>query len=51
MTEPAKTPSPFDLLIDQIRTVVREEIRAAGIALNGNVDSPRTMLPSCLTCP
>jgi predicted DNA-binding transcriptional regulator AlpA len=31
MSEPAK--NPFDLLVDQIRAVVREEIKAA---LNGN---------------
>ena len=29
MSEPAKTPSPFDLLVEQIRAVVREEIKAA----------------------
>jgi hypothetical protein len=29
MSEQAKTPNPFDLLIEQIRTVVREEIKAA----------------------
>ena len=28
MGEPAKAPSPFDLLIEQIRAVVREEIAA-----------------------
>ena len=28
MSEPAKTPNPFDLLIEQIRAVVREEIAA-----------------------
>jgi excisionase family DNA binding protein len=32
LTEPSK--NPFDLLIDQIRTVVRDEIKAA--AANGN---------------
>jgi hypothetical protein len=31
MSEPAK--NPFDLLLDQIRTVVREELKAAS---NGN---------------
>jgi excisionase family DNA binding protein len=36
MNEPAK--SPFDLLLDQIRAVVREEIKAAGT--NGNGHSP-----------
>jgi excisionase family DNA binding protein len=29
MNDPAKTPNPFDLLVDQIRAAVREEIRAA----------------------
>jgi len=33
MNESAKTPSPFDLLIEQIRAVVREELKTA---LNGN---------------
>jgi excisionase family DNA binding protein len=33
MSEPVKNPNPFDLLIEQIRVVVREEIRAAN---NGN---------------
>lgn len=35
MSEPAK--NPFDLLIDQIRAVVREEIKAA---MNGNGCTP-----------
>jgi len=29
MTEPAKNPNPFDALLDSIRVIVREEIRAA----------------------
>jgi len=29
MSDPAKTPNPFDLLVEQIRAVVREEIKAA----------------------
>ena len=39
---PEPTPSPFDLLVDQIRAVVREEIKAA---MNGNghvTNSPET---------
>lgn len=32
MSEAAKSPNPFDLLVEQIRAVVREEIKAA----NGN---------------
>lgn len=35
MSEPAKTPNAFDLLIEQIREVVREEIKAAGGNGNG----------------
>jgi len=42
MTEPAKNPSPFDLLIDQIRAVVREEIKAA---LNGNGHAKQLLTP------
>ena len=34
MNESAKTPNPFDLLIEQIRAVVREEIAAR--AANGS---------------
>jgi len=34
MSEQAKTPNPFDLLLEQIRAVVREEIAAA--LQNGN---------------
>jgi hypothetical protein len=30
MSEPAKHPNPFDLLVEQIRAVVREELKAAG---------------------
>lgn len=37
MSEPEKTPNPFDLLLDQIRAVVREEVKAAA---NGNGHSP-----------
>jgi len=36
MTEAAKVPNPFDLLVEQIRAVVREEIKAANG--NGNKD-------------
>ena len=35
MSESAKNPNPFDLLVEQIRVVVREEIAAAS---NGNRD-------------
>src|SRR6266511_4009399 len=42
MTEPAKNPSPFDLLIDQIRAVVREEI---AVALNGNGHAKQLLTP------
>jgi excisionase family DNA binding protein len=43
MSEPAK--NPFDLLIDQIRAVVREEIKAAA---NGNGHSPALLTPEDL---
>src|SRR5262245_47556144 len=33
MSEATKTPNPFDLLLDQIRLIIRDEIRAA---TNGN---------------
>jgi excisionase family DNA binding protein len=33
MAEPEKTPNPFDLLIDQIRAAIRDEIR---VLLNTN---------------
>jgi excisionase family DNA binding protein len=39
MSEPVK--NPFDLLLDQIRAVVREELRVAGIT-NGNSRKPLT---------
>jgi excisionase family DNA binding protein len=39
MSESEKTPNAFDLLIDQIRAVVREEIRANGKA------NPKELLP------
>jgi excisionase family DNA binding protein len=40
------TPSPFDLLVDQIRAVVREEIKAAA---NGNgCNSPALLTPEDL---
>jgi len=29
MSEPAKTPNPFDILLDQVRAVVRDEIGKA----------------------
>jgi hypothetical protein len=38
MSEPAKGPSAFDLLVEQIRLVVREEIAAA--LANGNSAQP-----------
>jgi hypothetical protein len=31
LSEPNKSPNPFDLLLEQIRAVVREEIAAAGV--------------------
>ena len=40
MSEP--TPSPFDLMIEKIRQVVREEIAAA---MNGNGRSPALLDP------
>jgi excisionase family DNA binding protein len=40
MSESEKTPNAFDLLIDQIRAVVREEIRA-----NGNANPQELLAP------
>jgi len=40
MSESEKTPNAFDLLIDQIRAVVREEIRA-----NGNAKPKELLAP------
>jgi len=43
MSEQAKNPSPFDLLIEQIRAVMREELRAAGLTSgNGGHQKPLT---------
>jgi|RhiMethySRZTD1v2_1073278.scaffolds.fasta_scaffold146620_5 hypothetical protein len=36
----AGNPNPFDLLVEQIRAVVREEIAAAHVNGNGNGPSP-----------
>ncbi len=36
MSEAAKTLNPFDLLVEQIRAVVREELKAATIAGSKN---------------
>jgi excisionase family DNA binding protein len=41
MSEPKK--NPFDLLLDQIRAVVREEI-AAALSSNGHVEEKETLL-------
>jgi len=41
MSESAKTPNPFDLLVEQIRTVVREEIKNA----NGASKTDRLLDP------
>ena len=40
MSEQSKTPNPFELLLEQIRAVVREEIVAANLNGNGNGHSP-----------
>jgi excisionase family DNA binding protein len=40
MSEQSKTPDPFELLLEQIRAVVREEIVAANLNGNGNGHSP-----------
>ena len=36
MSEPAKSPNAFDMLVEQIRVVVREEIKASNA--NGKTD-------------
>jgi excisionase family DNA binding protein len=36
----AEKPNPFDLLVEQIRAVVREEIKAAHVNGNGNGHFP-----------
>jgi len=43
MSDPAKTSNPFDLLIDQIRIAVREEIAAASAAGNKELLEPEEL--------
>jgi predicted DNA-binding transcriptional regulator AlpA len=44
MTGPARNPNPFDLLIEQIRDVVREEI-AAATGNNHQTESEQLLTP------
>jgi excisionase family DNA binding protein len=44
VSEPAKTPSPFDVLLEQIRVVVRDEIRTASSNGNGNGNHTPSLL-------